>query len=149
MSMKKKIKEVEDRYYDLLNENGVLEDRVKDFERRHAKFVDQTTKDIDLLSERIEKSEFAHSCEGREFLKLKAKCESMEEQIKTLNNRTMVDYTKPKDEITFEDCNKILEWCGKRGATKEELDGMRLMFNKYVFCNSPFELFPIKEDGNG
>lgn len=137
---KKKIKELEDRYYDLLNENGVLEDRVKDFERRHVEEIKKLEVKIELLR--------------NDFCKLNTQCESMEEQIKVLNNRTMVDYAKHNvppirnDEITFEDCNKILEWCGKRGATKEELDGLRLMFNKYVFCNSPFELFPIKEDSN-
>lgn len=147
MGKKKKINELEDRYYDLLNENSVLEDRVKDFERRHAK-------DISFITERIEKSECAHSYEGGELKKLNEKIKSMEDQIKVLNNRTIVDYAKHNvppirnDEITFEDCNKILEWCGKRGATKEELDGLRLMFNKYVFYNSPFELFPIKEDNN-
>lgn len=137
MGKKKKINELEDRYYDLLNENGVLEDRVKDFERRHEEEIKKLEVKIELIR--------------NDFYKLQNKCNNMESQLKVLNNRTMVDYTEvnaaPKDEITFEDCNKILEYCGKRGATKEELDGLRLMFNKYVFgC---VELFPIKEDNDG
>ena len=101
MAKKKKIKELEDRYYDLLNEHGVLEDQFKDLSRRFAKLEDNMV-------------------------------------------NTETDYTKYSDgkkpgEITYADCENIIKCCSDRGATKEEIETLKHLFNKYIFIVSLFQ----------
>lgn len=67
----------------------------------------------------------------------------LENKIKILMDRTSVDYTRIlSKEITYQECIALLECMRDRGATKEELDGVKKLMNKYIFrCN----LFKIEE----
>lgn len=62
------------------------------------------------------------------------KTKELDNKIKILMDRTSVDYTKMSvKEISYQECISLLECMKDRGATKEEINGVRKLMNKYIF----------------
>ena len=67
----------------------------------------------------------------------------IESKNQVLMDRTSVNYTKMSAESNYPDCFAIVNCMSARGATKEELDGVKKLLNKYIFrC----EMFRMMEE---
>lgn len=98
-------------------EVSLLTDKINSLEEK-MRFIDERTMALDNVK----------------VQKALDKTKELDSKIKILMDRTAVDYTKMSaQEITYQECITLLECMKDRGATKEEINGVRKLMNKYIF----------------
>lgn len=62
------------------------------------------------------------------------KAKELDSKIKILMDRTSTDYSKMSSyEISYQECISLIYCMKDRGATKEEINGVKKLMNKYIF----------------
>lgn len=98
-------------------EVSLLTDRIKSLEEK-IRLIDERTMALDNVK----------------VQRALDKTKELDSKIKILMDRTSIDYTKMSvQEITYQECIALLECMKGRGATKEEINGVKKLMNKYIF----------------
>lgn len=133
---KKKYKKLKKEIRNLYNEINDIHDAILSWDKKVNR-IDDKLNHVDERTMALDKVKINNWVDHTKQL---------EDKIKILMDRTSVDYTRMlSKEITYQECIALLECMKDRGATKEEINGIKKLMNKYVFrCN----LLKIEEAKN-
>ena len=126
-----------DRINSLETSKRVLEEKMRLIdERTMALDTVKVQKTLDKTKELDSKIKILMDRTSVNYNTCSDKAKNLNDELNSMTSADIAQWCKEQDtrwEITYQECISLIYCMGDRGATKEELDGVKKLMNKYVF----------------